>query len=200
LNEGAAEAEAEAPEPSRSWLGCGLRVALGIVAVFGLLMAATFLGSLIFGDTDLREEPSTLNAGTAEEYAPSDLTYFDLDHIYIVRKADGSFLALYDRSTRAQELDRDCRVRFDETLEPVPLEQLSGFRGAFVEDCDGGRTVWRVDGQLASGSGWANLDRLNTSVDADGNLIVDITQRTCTRSRGVVGVAPFDEQTCGRPS
>ena len=94
---------------------------------------------------------------------------------------------------------RDCRVAFDESTEPTGMEQLPGFRGAFVEDCDEQRTVWRADGELASGAGYGRLDRFPTSIDANGDLIVDITQRTCTRSRGVVGVPPFDEQTCGRP-
>jgi hypothetical protein len=196
LNE---EAPADEHQAQRSWLGCGLRVAIGLLAAFALLMAATFAGAWLFGGDGLPDEPAVLNAGTAEQYGRSAVTYFDTDHIYIVRLADGSFLALYDRSSRAQELRRDCRVSFDESTEPTGMEQLAGFRGAFVEDCDGQRTVWRADGQLASGAGYGRLDRFATSIDANGDMIVDITQRTCTRSRGVVGVPPFDEQTCGRP-
>ena len=40
-------------------------------------------------------------------------------------------------------------------------------------------------------------DRFGTSVDGAGHLIVDTSSRTCTRSRGVIGVPPFDERTCG---
>ncbi len=57
--------------------------------------------------------------------------------------------------------------------------------------------MWRADGAFAFGADYGNLDRFNTSVDGAGHLIVDTSSRSCTRSRGVIGVPPFDEKTCG---
>ena len=53
--------------------------------------------------------------------------------------------------------------------------------------------------QAASGVGYGNLDRFETSIDENGDLLIDVSERTCTRSRGVPGIPPYDETICGRP-
>ena len=68
--------------------------------------------------------------------------------------------------------------------------------GAFVEDCNGSRAVWRPDGMFAFGNGYGDLNRYDTHIDGNGHLIVDTSSRTCTRSRGVNGVPPFEQQRC----
>ena len=99
---------------------------------------------------------------------------------------------------RQQELRGDCRVDYDPTAPTGSAAQLPGFTGAFVEACGtNGRTVWLADGTFAFGSGYGDLDRFDTEVDADGHLIVHTDSRTCTKSRGVIGVPPFDVGRCG---
>lgn len=173
--------------------GCLLRMAI----VIAVLVALFFAIGLAF-DQDGGSSPrdDAYNAGTAEEYARSDVTYITAEHVYVVRLADGSFLAVYDKSPKQQEVKSDCRVMFPERAQLGPLEQLDGFRSGFVEECEGTRAVWRADGERAFGAGYGNLDRFKTRVDGNGDLIIDLSERTCTRSSGVAGVPPFVETTC----
>ena len=191
------EALAEEPRARRGCsLGCLTRMLLAIAAavVLVIIIGETFDQ----GPPPPSERPQDLNAGPAEEYARSDVSFFPLPHVYVVRLEDGDFLALYDKSSKAQEVGRDCRVIFDEAAQLTGLEQLPGFTGAFVEQCGELRATWRADGAFANGAGYGDLDRFETSIDDNGNLIVDLDARSCTRSRGVTGQPPFDNRTCGR--
>ncbi len=67
-----------------------------------------------------------------------------------------------------------------------------------MEDCNNARAVWRVDGAFSFGNSYGDLDRFNVRTDARGNVIVDTESRSCTRSRGVIGIAPFDARRCGK--
>jgi hypothetical protein len=185
----------DAPAPQRrGWLrGCLLR---GLVVV-AVLVALFFAIGLAFDQGDDANTPAReFNAGLAESYERGDVSFLASEHIYVTRLEDGSFVALYDKSPKQQEIDSSCRVAFDETAQLGPLPQLTGFTGAFVEECEGTRGVWRADGERAYGAGYGNLDRFATEVNAAGDLIIDTEFRTCTRSQGVVGVPPFNETTC----
>lgn len=186
---------ASSPEPQprrRSRLGCLGRILLAI----GLAVVLVIAVGLIFDQGDDAGQPERgFNVGPAESFETADVNYIEPRHLFVVRLQDGSFTALYDQSPKQQELGSGCRVFFDDNAALGPeIEQLPGFRGAFVEECEGTRAVWRADGQRAFGAGYGNLDRYQTSTDAAGNLIVDISSRTCTRSKG--GVPPFVETTC----
>ncbi len=189
----------EAPPPAkkkRRSIGC-LGKALIALAV---LVALFFAIGLAFDQGEDANQPQRgYNAGTAEQYARSDVTG-PSQHIFITRLADGSFIALYDKSPKQQELDSNCRVTFDERANLGTLDQLEGFRGALVELCEGARAVWRADGVLAYGAGDRDLDRFGTRINENGDLIVDIRSRTCTRSRGVPGIPPYVETTCSGAS
>jgi hypothetical protein len=175
--------------------GCLTRMILAIAAAVALV--------IIIGETFDQGAPDNppsdlLDAGPAEEYARSDVSQFELQHVFIVRFENGSFLAFYDKSSKQQEVGRDCRIRYDETAQLTGLPQLPGFSGAFVEECGDLRATWRADGKFAGGAGYGDLDRYQTEVNETGNLIIDLGTRTCTRSRGVAGQPPFDTRTCGR--
>ncbi len=191
-----AEEPLDEPRGRGRSLGCLTRMLIAVAAAIALIV--------IIGETFDQGPPppgpsDDLNAGPAEEYAPSDLTQDEFDHIFIVRLADGSFVVLYDRSTKQQEQGRsDCRIQYSELVTLGGMPQLEGFTGALVEECDGLLAVWRVDGAFASGAGYGDLDRYESSTNGDGNLIIDLGSRTCTRSRGVPGQPPFDLRTCGR--
>ncbi|HET6615497.1 MAG TPA: hypothetical protein VFH62_06380 [Dehalococcoidia bacterium] len=185
----------EAPEPQRPsrWRGCLVR-ALIVVAV---LVALFFAIGLAFDQGDDANLPShSYNAGAAENYERGDVSYVPSEHLYITRLEDGSFIALYDKSPRQQELGSGCRIAFEERAQLGTLEQLPGFEGAFVEECENARSVWRADGTYSLGPGERNLDRFNTHTNDAGELIVDTRTRTCTKSRGVIGVPPYVETTC----
>ena len=176
--------------------GCLLIGAL--VAVAGIAIFVV-LGIAFGGEPDpgAGGGSASFNAGRAESYVPADVNHLEQEHVYVVRLPDGEFMAFYDKSPKQQEINSNCRVRWEENANLGGLvEQLPGFNGAFAETCEGTRGVWRADGLRAYGAGYGNLDRFRTEVDANGDLIIDLSERTCTRSRGVVGVPPFEERTC----
>jgi hypothetical protein len=183
-------------------IGCIGR--LVVVAVAALVIIT--LLSVIFGEGSGSSSPSsgngsdTYNGGPVDNFPVADVSQVEADHLWIVRLPDGEFRAFYDKSARQQELDGDCRIFFDERAGIGTLEPLEGMTGAFVEDCNDRRSVWRADGVFAFGSAYGNLDRFDTRINDEGELVVDLTRRTCTRSRGVPGIPPFEERVCrGRP-
>ena len=184
---------AEAPRKRRRF-GCLGPLALAALVVVGLVIGIGFLFNQGSGSVDTQHG---YDAGAANGYQNASVVYAEQQHLYIVRLQDGTFIALYDKSSKQQELRSDCRVAFDDAATPGAQPQLLGITGAFVEDCDGLHAVWRADGEFAFGASYGNLDRYATSIDGAGHLIVDTSSRTCTRSRGVIGVPPFDVTTCG---
>jgi len=173
--------------------GCLLRGLIALVVLTAIGIAIGFA----FHDPDANLPTDDVNAGPAENYERADVSYIPSEHVYVTRLEDGTFIALYDMSPKQQELDSDCRIFYDDFALLGTLEQLPGFEGGLVEECDGARSVWRADGTPAFGSGsYANLDRFQTHTNDAGELIIDTSSRTCTRSRGVPGVPPFTETTC----
>jgi hypothetical protein len=186
----------QAPTERRgSRFGC-LAWTVGILLV--LFLVAAGVAALIDDDGGSRDgRPSSeVNAGPAENYERADVNYLEQQHIFVARFQDGEFVALYDKSPKQQELDSDCRLRYDESAQLGPLEQLPGMRGGFVEECEGTRAVWRADGARAFGAGYGDLDRFQARVNDAGDLVIDTSERTCTRSRGVAGIPPFDVRRC----
>lgn len=170
-----------------------LALTLAIAVLIALVIIGLFYDS---GDESADSAAGGLNVGPANEYEPGDVNQFDRDHFFLVRYPDGSFDAFYDKSARQQELNGTCRIFYDDTATVGTLEQIQGMRGAFVEACDDERSVWRVDGTFSFGNSYGDLDRFETRVDSDGDLFVDTSERTCTRSVGVPGIPPFETRTC----
>ncbi|MEX2246292.1 MAG: hypothetical protein WEC75_06365 [Dehalococcoidia bacterium] len=189
------EAPVTDPPVRAGRFGCLARASVALVVIVGLLI---LLGELL----DQGKDPSRTGgciAGPAAAYLAGDVSESNCAHIFIARLDDGSFVALYDLSPKQQELDSGCRVLYDETATLSALAQLEGFRGGFVEDCEDLRTVWRADGLRDAGAGYGNLDRFETSVDAAGDVIIDTASRSCTKSRGVPGLPPYEVRRCGAP-
>jgi hypothetical protein len=172
--------------------------AVAFVVVVGLMIV---IAAILDQDDSATQPQRGFVAGPAEEFQRADVNEFSAQRVLLVRMPDGEFVAFYDQSPRRQELPggEACRVLYEETATLGLLEQLPGMRGALVEDCDGARTVWRLDGEFAFGAGYDGvpLDRFETSTDGQGNVVIDTSSRTCTRSRGVAGVPPFVQQRCG---
>lgn len=176
--------------------GCLLRIALAIVAVVGLVV---LIGETFDQGEDADQPVRGFVAGRVDSFEHGDVNEFTPEHVLLTRLSDGTFVALYDRSPRAQELNSDeCRVMFDETASLGTLAPLSEIDGAFVEECDGARTVWRADGVYAFGTGYEGvpLDSFETRIIEEGDVIVDTRSRRCTRSRGTPGIPPFVERRC----
>jgi hypothetical protein len=170
---------------------------LAAVAVgFAVLVALVIIGLFYDSADEGSGLPGGLNVGPAEEYARGDVNHFDRDHIFLVRYPDGSFDAFYDKSARQQELNGSCRILFDENALAGTLERIEGMRGAFVEACNDQRSVWRVDGTFSFGNSYGDMDRFETRIDDAGDLIINTSERTCTRSKGVPGIPPFETTTC----
>lgn len=181
----------------RSRLGCAGIALAALAATVGMVV---LIGETFDQGGAARQPVRKFDAGPAENYQPADLSYLQVIPVYVVRLQDGEFLALYDRSPKQQEIDGACRVHFDEFASLGAAEPVPGIRGALVEDCEGIRTVWRPDGNFAFGAGYGDLDRFEVAVDNNGNLIINLDARTCTRSRGVIGAPPFDVRRCRKPS
>ena len=189
--------EEQAQHRWRRWARWVTRGALAVVAIGFIVVVALVIIGLFYDSAD--EDSGVaggLNVGPAAEYARSDVNHFDLDHVFLVRYPDGSFDAFYDKSARQQELNGSCRILFDENALVGALEQFEGMRGAFVEACDDQCSVWRVDGTFSFGNSYGDMDRFETRIDGAGDLIIDTSQRTCTRSKGVPGIPPFETTTC----
>jgi hypothetical protein len=180
--------------PTGRWsMGCLLRSLIAIAGAVALVIAIGFA----FDQGDNADQPQHgYDAGQAAAYQPGTVNYLEAQHVFVTRLPDGGFIALYDLATRQQELGGDCRLQFQDTAGVGTLDPLPGMTGAIVEECNGVRAVWRADGKYAFGADYGDLDRFNTSVDAAGHLIIDTDSRSCTRSRGVIGVAPFDKRRC----
>jgi hypothetical protein len=166
------------------------------ITIVALVVVGLFYDSGDDGTGETGGGAGGLNVGPAEEYARGDVNQFELDHVFLVRFPDGSFRAFYDKSARQQELGGTCRIFFDEMATTGTLPQVEGMSGAFVEDCDDKRSVWLVDGTFSFGASYGDLDEFATSIDANGDLLIDTSERTCTRSVGVPGIPPFEETEC----
>jgi hypothetical protein len=186
-----------AQKQSRRPLGCVTRAVITIAAIVAVVVAIGFA----FDQGDSAVQPQHgFDAGPASAYQTPSVTAFEGEHLFLVRLADGSFTALYDRSTKQQELGGNCRLAYEESAGLGTLDPLPGLLGGFVEGCEGARAVWRADGRFAFGTSYGDLDRYAANVDVAGRVIVDTETRSCTRSAGVIGQEPYLRKTCGRGS
>jgi hypothetical protein len=180
--------------PARRPLGCVTKLLLAIVVLIVVVIGIGYA----FDQGDSAEQPQHgFGAGPASAYQSPSVTAFEAEHLFLVRLPDGSFTAIYDRSPKQQEMQGSCRVVYDQTAGIGTLDTLPGLQGGFVEACDGNRAVWRADGAFAFGTGYGDLDRYAVHVDGGGDVIIETDSRTCTRSKGVIGQAPYEKRTCG---
>jgi hypothetical protein len=174
------------------------RIIGAILAVPALIVGCVAMIDVLSDDP--APNPDLFNAGEAELYERGDVNVFDSQRVLLTRLANGDFLAFYDWSPKQQEIGNSgCRVRFDENARLSRLSRLDDIDGAFVEECEGVRTVWRADGQFDSGGGYGDLDEFQVIVTDGGTLLVDLSERRCTKSRGVPGIPPFDVRRCDGP-
>ena len=148
---------------------------IGLIFVF-FTVVGLVLSLKPFSDTPPSGEPSLdiFAAGPAKEFPVSSVTYFEKEHVYLVRFSDGAFLALYDLAPAAQAMVRDeeitalaCRAVLTEG-EAVQNHLGSDIRergfgsSAFVESCSG--TIWDAEGMHVGGPTDDRLDRFPVAV------------------------------------
>jgi hypothetical protein len=153
-------------------------VTVGLIAIF-FAVVGLVLSLKPFSDAPPSGEPSLdiFAAGPVKEFAPKTVTYFEKEHLYLVRFADGAFLALYDLSPATQALVNEgdltkltCRAVLTQgdTVEGHLGSDMSdrGFGSTgLVDSCSG--TIWDAEGMHVGGPTDGRLDRFPVAVIND---------------------------------
>lgn len=163
-------------------------VVLASLLGFLIVIAAIFVFAIDDGD-DLPE--GRFNAGRQSEFSPGSITYFEAQHVYLVRQTDGTFVASYDWEAWAQILYRDgdeakrgCRVeisdRHESSLEYIwsihgPVEGLEEI--VLAQGCSG--AYFDALGRRGFGPAYTDLERFQVIVSDRGDVIINFAERDC---------------------
>ena len=188
-------AELGSRRPARPPIALGCAVALAVVG--GVIALAAFSVTYLESGAETR----TIVLGPGASYAIGSVTPIAADRLFVVRLAEGTFLALADLDDASRAAGRqECRVapipredprlagllaRHDARISPA----ARGLRFLFT-GCDD--ALYDVTGIRIDGDG-PNLDRYATSSDEEGNLAVDLEDRTCSERSAE---QPFREVAC----
>ena len=164
-------------------------VALGCAFMVTVLVALFVVGACITVYLDSGADTGEMVLNDARAYADASYQYVGDRNYFVVRLPDSSFVALsdLDAANRATPARR-CRVQ------PVPPEdpangaivaeygqrissQAGGWTLVFRETCNG--ALYDAAGIRLDRDG-RNLDRFPASVDEDGRLVVDVSERECS--------------------
>lgn len=187
----------EAAEASLSSVtNSSARVHLGLVAIAIGLIVGFFavVGLVLYFQPGSSSEPvgepslDIFAAGPTKEFLPGSVTYFEKEHVYVVRFSDGAFLALYDLapSTQAQvaagDLSKlDCRLKLvegDEMEKRIGATQVGRGLGTtgFVDPCTD--AAWDAEGTSVDATLAPKLDRFPTAV-IDDIVRIQLAERRC---------------------
>jgi hypothetical protein len=191
------DSSSEAAKPSLpSVTNPPARVHLGLVAVVVGLIVAFFavVGLVLYFQPGSSSEPvgvpslDVFAAGPTKEFVPGTVTYFEKEHVYLVRFSDGAFLALYDLASTTQaevaagDLSKlDCRVKLVEGDEVekrpgvTPAGRGLGTTG-FVDPCSD--ATWDAEGVSMDTTVPASLDRFPVAV-IDDIVRIQLAERRC---------------------
>ncbi|MCO5203307.1 MAG: hypothetical protein M9925_16620 [Chloroflexi bacterium] len=172
-------------------LGCVSLLAF-VIAVFGL---AAFL--IVFLESGA--DTGKVRLEDAEAYAPGSVEFIGEEHLFLVRLADGAYLALadLDAANRART-ERRCRVapmQLTDARLPgilarygaVMSDDAAGSTLVFREECGG--ALYDVTGLRLDAEG-RNLDRYPVSIDSAGRVVVDTAKRQCSQREQLNPFAP----------
>jgi cytochrome b6-f complex iron-sulfur subunit len=139
-----------------------IRVYVSIAALAGVLVAvmtsvAVFL-SFISPTDEAAGPTSRMLVGRAEDFEVGQPVTFEEGQFHLVKQADGSFIALYWKSTH-----KGCTVPWRENSE------FNGKPGWFRDPCSG--SVWDVNGVRVFGPAPRDLDRFPVEIRG-GNVYV----------------------------
>ena len=172
-------------------LGCLAAVAF-VVAVFGF-----FAFLIVFLESGA--DTGKVRLEGAETYAPGSVGFIGEENLFLVRLADGAYVALadLDAPNRARA-ERRCRVaplqpgdaRLPGILErygAVMSDDAAGSTLVFREECGG--AMYDVTGLRLDAEG-RNLDRYPVSIDSAGRVVVDTAKRQCSQREQLNPFAP----------
>ncbi len=135
------------------WLNrFGLLVPLAIGAALVALVAITIVSPRF-------QSPTAVNAGSPDDYAVLEPSYFEEQRFWLVRLPDGEFVALYDRDPAS-----GCGLPYGFGFEYL------GVTGWFRDSCSG--STYDLTGACFGGPCQVGLNRLNVTM-VDGEIIVD---------------------------
>jgi hypothetical protein len=172
-------------------LGCVSALAF-VVAVFGF-----FAFLIVFLESGA--DTGKVRLEDAEAYAPGSVEFIGEENLFLVRLADGEYLALadLDAANRARP-ERRCRVapmQVTDARLPAILQRYGARMSAdaagstliFREECAG--ALYDVTGLRLDSDG-RNLDRYPVTVDSTGHLVVDTAKRQCSQREQLNPFAP----------
>lgn len=176
-------------------------VFLGCFTALALVVLAFGIGSCLVVYWESGADTGQIRLEQAEAYGPGTVQYVGQHNLYIARLLDGRFLALddLDAANRANPARR-CRVAPIPAADPNLPSLVARYaarmsdpaRGStllFREDCNG--AIYDFTGVRIDTDG-PNLDRYPATVDTAGYLVVDTSQRQCTRREGTAAFLPRD--------
>jgi len=171
--------------------GTQARVRVLVLGLSAIIVFLSVVGLFLYlkpgGDSPTSEELPVFVAGPLDGFEPGTVSYFEVEHVYVVRMLDEALLALYDLPPNAQAMVEqgddgaldECRVQFVEDENGITSfgDPPRGFEDMiFLESCDG--NVWDAAGVYLSGPAEADLDRFPLGV-YEGVVRVDVNNRRC---------------------
>ena len=156
------------------------RFGLGVPLLLGMILAFAVAISWLTGSE--YQPPEELEAGSADEYEVAAPKLFEEDDVWVVRLANGEFLALYDRG-----LERGCPLQWRREFDFLDRA------GWFVDACTG--SAYDATGRCFSEACRGRpLDRYSTTLEG-GNVIVDlrVLHRDLPADANANAVNPPDE-------
>ena len=171
--------------------GAQARVRVLVLGMGAILLFLSSVGLFLYlkpgGSTPTEETLPIFVAGPIEGFEPGTVSYFELEHVYIVRMMNEALLAIYDLGPGSQALARqgdmtvleECRIEFVEDenswtslgMPPEGFEEM-----VFWEPCKG--NVWDAAGRHLAGPTQGDLDQFPLNV-TEGVVRVDVEDRIC---------------------
>jgi hypothetical protein len=175
-----AATSAERAQPRLGLLFLGLAAILTFFGAVGLVLYLKPGG-------DSPAPAAIFVAGPLEGFEPGTATYFESEHVHVVRLMEGGLIALYDLGPRMQALFQqtndkhwlECRAEYGPDRSGLTANQAmpAGFEDKVLrEPCHG--STWDVTGARLFGPMQGSLDRFPVAV-VDGIVQVDVANRRC---------------------
>jgi cytochrome b6-f complex iron-sulfur subunit len=163
-----------------------IKVLASIGALAGTLILVVAL-VVVFGafaqpSRDVGEPSARLYVGDAGKYQVGQPVVFPEGRFWLVKQADGSFIALSWKSTHL-----GCTVPWRETLSFTDPRDGATKQGWFRDPCHG--ATWDVNGVLVAGTAPRDLDRYPVEVEGS-SVYVLATARLLIRGEPRTYAAP----------
>ena len=183
---------ASAPLQSNEVRGRVVLLLIPLAVMAGLLVLAV---AFLWPSTADGVSMQTFDAGVAAGYEPGSIHHFEAQHLYLVRRNDSSFVALYDWDAWAQRRYQagatetaQCRVQIMPEDDLAYRGDLQSIRSKYTQEqgienvvlrsgCDG--SSFDAIGRLGFGPAGADLDRFPVYIAPNGHVVVTLSQRTC---------------------